>query len=1374
MFLMFACNDTRVLLGLADGFILVYASDQLISSGDGLVQPTHTFTASPSTVLLSIQPNPGDIPELVAILRDCTNSPGSLAVELLDVQKLVSSGGWMAGNSPSTTPTSSASEGFSTAVNAKLFVVSWSPKGKQLALGLQSGDIVTYSPTATGTPKFSIPHPPSANNMSAIFIQWLSTSSFHAIYTPPGQLAPDVDQVHFHLSLDSKSNSAQDFKFNSPYLPFPGLRPPGAFAVCLRGWDPSKVLLFVGDSTASDIGVFGSMAGTTGESWHNLSLEETSTPSLPLDKDQNDTILLGLDVDLTNDSSYRHSTASGEALDLPASPIMYAYASDGTIIGWYILNVSGKSYPGMVTGSDASSNMLVASSIVREPSVDMLTTPAASPTTSNSPKTSVFQPPPATFGQPSEFGLQSSALGQPSFGQSAFGRLPAAMSSFGSATPTPFGQPAASPFDSAASSSGAFGAFTSTGPAKFGQSAFSGFGAPAQTSTVASQPLAEPASQESMVSDDDPSLSGLGLGAANSQAADSKPSIFGNTSVQVSSSQPSTGGTFIKPGTGFGAFASLDQKSPFANPASAFASTTQLSPAFGTSSFQTKPEGPFSNTVFSTQPSSGIGQSGFNQTAPTFGQSSFGRPALTRSSFGQPQADPSTFGKSSFATAATASTSTGGGFAAFASSTQTAFGAVATNNDGSAKPVWATNDSSKLDQPHSASGGAPKAVFEELTKAPTPTPKAPSPFASRDTATSTPLNAPPLAVASPSSFSTTSHIAARESAVISDSRSPSPSPTQQDDPSLFFTSRAVGPATGAFSNLKTTPSAFVKPASGFFGEVSRDSPFFSPKLPESKPASAFALAATPTSTPPKPNSAIPTFGTPSMPGGTLKSLSDPAIAAPVQPATAPGGGSFNAFSHKGSGFAAYSSGGNKSFSELLRAAGEESEESSGGGPFVSALVGHAARTSPQVPLKEPLKRPPVSPTNTELDKEETLTPKVKASEDEPAGVQGRVTEPILVQEPSLESISSSTSSSFVNIYTEEGEVIEEGTTTEGGLQDDTESFLSEVSSESDVSEEESEHPSEEEDVEKQPEPSEIRLPASPTPTRSPSTTPKAEPPKIAVEAPPPPQLPSHSGSVPRVSPVRELSTTPPGSPVKDGAPAPSPVQGLGPKPSPPATSPFSLAPRPNNRPIRSSPLASTPFVPDGGTETSPPLSRSAPPAITAQSAAPNTSFGQWTSLTTVEPEEAEPGLSPRPKTPPLLSITSGAGDKPASANVTPTTISAPSLSPFTLPATLPSFSPGAGAQNLWATPSKSVEAAPPVSFSSPFGPKKPIEVAPPTSSIASSVQKSPLATPVSTLPLPLPTAPTPEQGMQAECAFLLRTLNKEFEDVSFCYRRCVE
>ena len=116
--LTFACNDTRVLLGFVDGSIHVYASDQLLFSGEGPVQPIHVFATSSSVILLSIQPNPGDIPELVAVLRDCTNSPGSLAVELFDVQKHTSSGGWMAGKSPSTTPTSSAYDILSAVIQA--------------------------------------------------------------------------------------------------------------------------------------------------------------------------------------------------------------------------------------------------------------------------------------------------------------------------------------------------------------------------------------------------------------------------------------------------------------------------------------------------------------------------------------------------------------------------------------------------------------------------------------------------------------------------------------------------------------------------------------------------------------------------------------------------------------------------------------------------------------------------------------------------------------------------------------------------------------------------------------------------------------------------------------------------------------------------------------------------------------------------------------------------------------------------------------------------------------------------------------------------------------------------------------------------------
>ncbi|KAI9566884.1 hypothetical protein HD554DRAFT_1073297 [Boletus coccyginus] len=849
--LTFACNDTRLLLGLVAGSIHVYASDQLLSSGEGPVQPIHVLTTSSPAPLLSIQSNPGDIPELVAVLRDCTNSPGSLAVELFDVQKHTSSGGWMAGKSPGTVPTS----------------ISWSPKGKQLALGLQSGDIVTFSPTATAAPKSSIPHPPSANNMSAISVHWLSTSSFHTIYAPPGQLAPDAEQIHFHVSLDSKSNSAQDIRFNNPYLPFPGLRPPGEFLVCLRGWDPSKVLLFIGDSTSSDIGLIGSVADDSMEHWHNLALEETSTPSLPLDKDQNDTILLGMDVDLTSSESYHHSTASGEALELPAHPVMYVYASDGMVLGWHVLNVTGAPYPGMITGLNASTPALIVpsvpSSIVRELSSDMQTTPAISPTTPAPVETSASKPPSTVFGQPSAFGAQGSVFGQPSvfdqtqsgFSQqptSAFGKAPtfgqsATIPAFGStSTPSLFGQSSTSAFGSAAPSVG-FGAFTSTGPAKFGQPSF-GFGGPPQVTPTPPPSTSVP--EDSMAADDAPSLSGFGLGAANSEDADSKPSIFGKPSA---SGQQSTDGSLIKPGTGFGAFAGFDQKSPFAKP-SAFSGTQQSTTIFGVSAFQ----------------------------------------GATANVFGKPAESP---------------------------------------------------------EPKT-----PLGILSKTTDAST----TPSPF------TTVPAF----------SFGVRDSIARDD-----DSRSPSPAPVQPKvTTSSVFSSSTLGPSTGAFSNLQTTPSAFVKPASGSFGELPKDSPFFAPKPPESKPVSAFALATTPStpaSTPPKASSAQPTFGAASMPGVTFKSAFPPVAAAPAQTAPASASSAFGAFSSGGGGFAAFSSGGSKSFSDLLRSTGEDK--------------------SPKA--------------------DEPKTVEVKASE---ASVEPKMaTETVTIQEPSLESISSSTSSSFVQVSAEE-------------------------------------------------------------------------------------------------------------------------------------------------------------------------------------------------------------------------------------------------------------------------------------------------------------------------------------------------------------------
>ena len=1219
--------------------------------------------------------------------------------------------------------------------------------------------------------------------MSVISVHWLSTSSFYTIYAPPGQLAPDVEQIHFLVSLDSKSNSAQDLKFDNPYLPFPGLRPPGEFLVCLRGWDPSKILLFIGDSTSSDIGLIGSVAEDSEERWLNLTLEETSTPSLPLDKDQNDTILLGMDIDLTSSDSYHHSTASGEALELPAHPIMYVYASDGTILGWHVLNVTGARYPGMSTASNTSTPSLtvpsIPSSIVRESSSDMQTTPTISPTTSAPAEASVINAPATAFGQPSTFGAQGSAFGQTStFGQtqSGFSQQPTSVfgqaSSFGQSATTPafgststqalFGQPSKPAFGST-SSMGGFGSFSSTGPAKFGQPTFAFSGPPQAPTTL---PSSTSVPEESMAADDAPSLGGLGLGMANSQDADSKPSIFGNTNVTASSGQGSSDGGLIKPGTGFAAFAGFDQKSPFAKP-SAFPSTQQSTASFG--------------------------------------------------------------------------------FGAFASGTQSAFATAASKGGPAAKPVWAMGDSSK--QAESSPLGGTTTLFGKPAESPEP--KTPSAIPSKTTDTST----TPSPFTSTPAFSMSAQFLARDSiARDDDSRSPSPAPvTPKATTSSTFSGSIPGPSTGAFSNLQATPSAFVKPGSGVFGELSKDSPFFAPKPLESKPVSVFALSAmpgTPASTPPKASSAQPTFGMSSMPAAELQgadpkptifgktSLPVPSgqqttSASVIKPGT--GFGAFASFDQQKPsafsntqqstttfGFGAFASGAQSAFAAAASKGGSAAKPVWAVGdsskPAESSLSGVTTNTfgkpaeSPEqktplaIPSKtadsqlvagddankspSPVPLPPkatgssifmsstpgptsgafsglqttpsafAKPTSGifgELPKDSPFsTP--KPPESKPVSVFAPPATPttpastppkVSIAQPTLGASSvpgaesqdgpavSVSAPSSPSTAPQKAPVRDHSTTppvspVEDGEDDGPESPIEE--SESEVTESPVEE-TDDEAVESLVEESEDEGAGSVSPfarTSSPSTAPQG-------------------------SPVRDHSTTPPGSPVKDTASVPMQIPTPPLKVSPPPTSPFALAPRSNNRPARSSPLASTPIVLEDEVEKPPAISKSAPPpTVVSQPAAPKTPFGQWTPSPPplAHPTDADPARS---KTPPVVSLSPALGEKPASSLFKPATapVSAPFFAPaqnvattiatstpgpsasvFSLPASFPSFTSTGSMPSAWGTPS-----------STPPLPKPPV-------------------------PAPTP-SPTPEQGMQAECTLLLSTLGKEMENVnlSFSYHR---
>ncbi|EIN05033.1 hypothetical protein PUNSTDRAFT_138214 [Punctularia strigosozonata HHB-11173 SS5] len=668
--LVFALHDSRFVVSTTQGQVHVFDASVLLTAGSGDVQPLRSFPSPAPGGPRQIVPNPGDIPELIAVLHETD-------AEVIDVQKLEPVAGWKGGGTPETTPTT----------------LTWSPKGKQIAIGLQSGSIVTFAPTAPSAPKSTIPAPPSAAGKGVISASWLSNPMLHTIYAPSGSpLTSDSEQTHYIVALDAKSSTAADVKLETPYFPL-GPRPPGAFVLVLRNWEPAKFLLIVGDSTSSDIG---SIACLDNDEWYNLSLEDTAKPTMPLDWEMKDTIVAGLELDFSCTEPYSHVGVDGASTDLPPTPILYAYANDGTVLGWHVVNTSGKAYPGMLSagagssfpepmkGPEVSMGPPSAFPISRQPSA------VASQQSSNQPATS------SAFGS-SGFGQQQqqqSAFGQSAFGQSGFGSSAtnnAGGSAFGQSA---FGGGGGASGSGSGTTGGGFAAFAQPGGGSaFGQSAFgatnnapgSAFGTANNTGSAFGS--SNNASGSAFGSGSN--TSGSAFGSTNNAAgsafgsANALGGAFGSThSTGSAFGQPSTSGSAFGQsafggnsggGGGFGAFAqggaakfgatgfgSQTQSTATAAPATPIAPEASMSTddfgglSLGGGSGGDKPSGTTGTTGLfgNAQPSAETQQptSAFGASAikPASGFGAFGGSGSSAfSNPGQNPSQPSAFGSTS-------------------------------------------------------------------------------------------------------------------------------------------------------------------------------------------------------------------------------------------------------------------------------------------------------------------------------------------------------------------------------------------------------------------------------------------------------------------------------------------------------------------------------------------------------------------------------------------------------------------------------------------------------------------------------------------------------------------------------------------------------
>jgi nucleoporin NUP159 len=1052
-----------------------------------------------------------------------------------------------------------------------------------LAIGLQTGDILAYDPTTKTVPK---QHLPPTHTGRLISLTWLGPGyTFRVTYG--SETLSDLEPV---LQLIFCNASSMCYANLTPPFPSGDRQVQASHIITLPKWEgtpseESRYLVVVGDISAVDLEIL----GIASHNWFQA-LQENPL-SIPLDKNDEDTILVGMDVDLTDTTSNQ--------------PILLAYINDGTLQAWYMNHPSG--YVGMVQSTPATSSVMTPPLPSAPVSLGLGALSAPTPPAAQT----------SAFGQPSgAFGAQKS----PSpFGQSsAFGST----SSFGSTTNT---------FSSSFSGSGGFSGFAN------GSNAFTQQAASATPPSHASDSL-----QESSMDADEPSsfegMGGLSLGSGgNSEDSKAKASIFGQPAPlplppdhpvnQSPPAQPTSssafgggneGGGFIK--SGFGAFGGtgFGQSSPFASAGtsgSAFGSNTSTG-AFGTNAASSsgafggntgngatfiKPGTGFGATMDASSPfapKSGIPPTnsmfgagaqalGSGAAASQAGSSALGQPKFGESGFGaQPKFGQSGFGSGfgqvgfgfgqsgmSQAKPASVTTSSGGGaFDKFASSGPTKFGGTSDSRPEQPAESLSSTDTTALSG-NAAASQAPSpfggfASLSPFTAASKPTnastsgtsvlgsqpSSSPSPFSAQSSIFASTNSTTPKTEPQPDRGMSDSPPSSPEATALEPVKGGEETPTKATPFSTpFASSNAEKPTSvisagfGAFANLNASDSPFLKnvqrtpPAISAFGG---SSPFGSPSSP-----SLAGVGQT---------SATPTFGQTSM-LGAAKSAFSSGPTTPTPPAKEPASGGFAAYTGTKSAFGSTKA--TQSFSELM--AKDRNELKKGdSGPVKKEPTEQDSKAASSSPVKESEVKP--EPTTSRLGQQEStgsissqgsfvkVSPPRGSSEhgksDSEQDAEGSAEEEDDVEkDPDYEPRSESD---------EESDDYEDG-----ARDDEVDSFLSSERShsaaEDDFDEEE----------EEEAEPSNIPLPAS----RSSSATPAPESPGSDA-----------SDSSGRLSTIPEETTTPPGTPEKPKEPketsvaTPTPTifgnklgLGLG---------------RPSTRPARSSPLATAPLSPEAEEE----------------------------------------------------------------------------------------------------------------------------------------------------------------------------------------------
>ncbi|KAJ3128532.1 hypothetical protein HK098_004162 [Nowakowskiella sp. JEL0407] len=394
-FVKFTSDELYVVVGLSNGVIQIYDLRKLIN---GVKSFENQFNCG--AIIKDIKPNPsGDVLAVVDIngkLKICKFNGENLMTKNLD--HIVTA-------------------------------ISWSAKGKQLAVGTSQGKLLQI--TNDGEVKNVLEKPADLDNTYRVqHILWLENKLFYVIYL--------TEENNGQFSHHTYENGAAK-QIPEPFYDFY----PHMFIECIKSWK-DKYIVFHGMPRSEEISVIGCSPDNNWSAWD---LDEAKRATVPLE-DGDETHVLGLAVDLSNQIKVRNAQGEEET----NWPVLFFLSDKGLLSAFWIKNLdamrSGVNLA-MVTSeqlpvSDSSSGIASSSKRVAEPKTNPV--PAFGSASSNAPasfsmrgpfsSTSFAAAPKPIAPNENPFGSQET----PTFGGNSLNPFSSESNSQNTAKP-PFGKP---------------------------------------------------------------------------------------------------------------------------------------------------------------------------------------------------------------------------------------------------------------------------------------------------------------------------------------------------------------------------------------------------------------------------------------------------------------------------------------------------------------------------------------------------------------------------------------------------------------------------------------------------------------------------------------------------------------------------------------------------------------------------------------------------------------------------------------------------------------------------------------------------------------------------------------------------------------------